>query len=64
MTFETRFHKALALRLAEEIETVSSNLLQGHAASMEDYRSHTSRLRALRDVLELCDEVATELAKG
>lgn len=63
MTFETRFQQKLVLKIAAEIDRKAASVVDGHSKSFEDYRAHTSRIRALRDVLAMCDEVATELAK-
>lgn len=63
MSFEFRYRTKLEARIRDEIERASSDIVNGGLSSLEAYKAQTSRIRALRDVLEICADVATEVAK-
>ena len=55
------FHAALRRRIEDVIAEHAAVVTNGTPASMEEYRRHVGYLRAMRDVLELCNEIEQRL---
>ena len=63
-----RFHQTLATRLNEELSSRVEQLINGSATRMGDeptstaekYAAQVSYIRAIRHVLELCDEISDD----
>lgn len=55
------FHAALRRRVEEAIAERTDVVARGRSASFEEYQGHVGYIRAMRDVLELCNEIEQRL---
>lgn len=51
------FHRDLHKAIQEKVEVVEGYILDGHCHQETEYAAKTSYLRALREVLELCEDM-------
>jgi len=62
-TVSNVFEQELIKRLNARIEALSLGLAAGTCQSFEEYKYRAGNIAGLRDVIELCDEVQTDMAK-
>lgn len=55
------FHAALRQRVEGVIAERTNVVASGRPASIEEYRAHVGYICAMRDVLELCNEIEQRL---
>lgn len=61
MTFaDTRFHKLLKAKIDAELDRQIEALSDGKSSDWADYKRRVGYVAALREVLELCEDVEKE----
>lgn len=58
---KTRFHTLLDAKLREVLVSRGEDLTSGVAKDYAEYKFEIGYLRALKDVLKICDEVNEEM---
>ncbi len=53
MNLDLQLFRELEQAIMEQLEAQASQLVNGQAASFDDYRARTGRIRGLRDALEI-----------
>jgi hypothetical protein len=62
-TYNNLFRTKLEELIKEEIARIKDNLALGMGiVDMSDYRHHTGQIYALMKIIELCDEVESNLS--
>lgn len=61
-SFAAEFHRKLQNRLTEALAETEHSIVSGRLETIEDYRLCTGRRQALCDAIQMCDEVAKEIA--
>lgn len=62
-TISTAFDNELRKLIENRIETLKEQISLGHVPHMEAYKALAGQVQAYREVLEMCEEVKSELSK-